>query len=138
MSLPERWAAFLDGLRREGRHRELTPPRGIDFASNDYLGYGGGPPAGERVVLPRSGLASRLLARGHLPLYLRSWNQDPATVIKRAFIPNLAKTPGLAQAPLPDFLQQVNGILGQNTRLYIFLDRSLRRCHRVRHRVALG
>ncbi|MBI1876997.1 MAG: hypothetical protein HYR94_01950, partial [Chloroflexi bacterium] len=77
--------------------------------------------AGKSSVL-QAGLASRLLARGHLPLYLRPWNQDPALAIKRAFIPNLSKTPGLAQAPLLDFLRQVSEILGQNTRLYIFLD----------------
>ncbi len=70
----------------------------------------------------QAGLASRLLVRGHLPLYVRSWNQDPAITIKRAFIPNLSKTPGLAQAPLVDFLRQVTAILGDQSHLYIFLD----------------
>ncbi|MBN1221418.1 MAG: hypothetical protein JXM69_21015 [Anaerolineae bacterium] len=77
--------------------------------------------AGKSSLL-QAGLASRLLVRGHLPLLVRSWNQDPALAIKRAFIPNLSKVPGLAQAPLVDFLHQVESILGSNTRLYIFLD----------------
>ena len=42
MSLDARWAEILCRLRDEGRHRELTPPRGIDFSSNDYLGYAAG------------------------------------------------------------------------------------------------
>src|SRR5580704_389905 len=42
MNLPERWAAILDDLRRQGRYRTLSPPRGVDFSSNDYLGYAGG------------------------------------------------------------------------------------------------
>ena len=55
--------------------------------------------AGKSSLL-QAGLASRLLVRGHLPLLVRSWNQDPAIAIKRAFIPNLSKVPGLTQAPL--------------------------------------
>jgi 8-amino-7-oxononanoate synthase len=63
MTLEERWQAQLDLLRRQGRYRSLNPPRGIDFSSNDYLGYG------KRFWsniddLSRSGQASRLL-RGH-------------------------------------------------------------------------
>jgi WD40 repeat protein len=77
--------------------------------------------AGKSSLL-QAGLASRLLARGHLPLHLRPYNQDPTVAIKRAFLPNLAKTPGLAQAPLLDFVRQVADILGQETRLYILLD----------------
>jgi WD40 repeat protein len=77
--------------------------------------------AGKSSLL-QAGLAARLLVQGHLPLLVRSWNQDPAIAIKRAFIPNLSKVPGLAQAPLVDFLHQVGQVLGPNTRLYIFLD----------------
>jgi 8-amino-7-oxononanoate synthase len=62
MSLQSRWRSELERLRGEGRYRELTPPAGIDFSSNDYLGYG-------KLRWPaidgeRSGTASRLL-RGH-------------------------------------------------------------------------
>ena len=66
MSLRERWSATLADLRSQGRHRSFRLPRGIDFTSNDYLGYGGR----ERAVpslsagLSTSGIASRLL-RGH-------------------------------------------------------------------------
>jgi 8-amino-7-oxononanoate synthase len=98
MSLPGRWTAVLDRLRAEGRYRRLSVPRGVDFASNDYLGYAGGgraielpgehhtrgtvggPPSGgssvesrlkaglQRTLLPRSGMASRLL-RGQQPIW---------------------------------------------------------------------
>jgi len=63
MTLEERWQAQLDALREQGRYRTLKKPQGIDFSSNDYLGYG------KRfwqnaANLSRSGQASRLL-RGH-------------------------------------------------------------------------
>ena len=63
MSLQERWQAQLEALRRQGRYRALHKPQGIDFSSNDYLGYG------KQLWnnlddLSRSGQASRLL-RGH-------------------------------------------------------------------------
>ena len=77
--------------------------------------------AGKSSLL-QAGLAARLLVRGHLPLLVRPWNQNPAQAIKRAFLPNLNKVPGLAEAPLPHFLRRVTDILGDDTRLYIFLD----------------
>ena len=40
MSLFARWADDLRRLRDEGRFRALRLPAGIDFTSNDYLGYG--------------------------------------------------------------------------------------------------
>ncbi len=63
MTLEERWQAQLGALRDQGRYRTLKKPNGIDFSSNDYLGYG------KRfwqnaANLSRSGQASRLL-RGH-------------------------------------------------------------------------
>jgi 8-amino-7-oxononanoate synthase len=63
MSLADRWTTALDQLRTRGRLRQFAPPAGIDFTSNDYLGYASlpNPPTEE---LPRSGTASRLL-RGH-------------------------------------------------------------------------
>ncbi len=72
--------------------------------------------------LLQAGLAARLLVKGHLPLLVRPWNQDPAIAIKRAFIPNLSKVPGLAQCPLVDFLHQVRDVLGGEATLHIFLD----------------
>lgn len=63
MSLTDRWIGQLEELRRLGRYRSLAPPCGIDFSSNDYLGYRKLPWPAEKE-LSRSGTASRLL-RGH-------------------------------------------------------------------------
>jgi 8-amino-7-oxononanoate synthase len=86
MTLTERWAALLDDLRAQGRHRELTPPCGMDFASNDYLGYGTRLAPPDPDSLPRSGLASRLL-RGHHPVWeqvedaLAHWHGAEAALV---------------------------------------------------------
>jgi 8-amino-7-oxononanoate synthase len=73
MSLADRWSAILDRLHAERRYRSLHAPHGVDFASNDYLGYGSGNRFAPRAddpnwPAPRSGLASRLL-RGHHPIW---------------------------------------------------------------------
>ena len=88
MSLTDRWHRFLDELHEQGRYRRLAVPTGIDFSSNDYLGYGKLEPwavdrepwtgtlrstvHGSRSTPPisRSGQASRLL-RGEHPLWER-------------------------------------------------------------------
>jgi 8-amino-7-oxononanoate synthase len=77
MNLADRWAAALLALRENGRYRALTPPGGVDFTSNDYLGYASGrlQPPREETAWPRSGAASRLL-RGHHPL----WEQVEASL----------------------------------------------------------
>src|SRR5262249_15262309 len=62
MSLADRWQAELAALREQGRHRTLSRPAGIDFSSNDYLGYSKCAWGISRES--RSGTASRLL-RGH-------------------------------------------------------------------------
>jgi 8-amino-7-oxononanoate synthase len=71
MSLSGRWSAVLDDLRGQNRYRSLRVAAGIDFTSNDYLGYGGRnvtPPTplpeagrGERIqeVIPNSSPPSR-------------------------------------------------------------------------------
>ncbi len=89
MTLEGRWRGTLEDLRGQGRGRAFRLPAGLDFTSNDYLGYGGGrnpspgpspgkggeadlapPPflgegaGGRGSSLPTSGIASRLL-RGH-------------------------------------------------------------------------
>ena len=71
MSLHERWSTQLDALKQQGRFRAFALPKGIDFTSNDYLGYGSGRLAQisrnelpSHNSLPRSGMSSRLL-RGH-------------------------------------------------------------------------
>ncbi len=75
-----------------------------------------------KTSLLQAGLAPRLIALGHLPIYLRPYNADPALVIKRAFLSDPSQAPLLATAPLRDFLRQVTGILGDKVCLYLLLD----------------
>lgn len=87
MSLFERWMKSLADLDAAGRRRTLSPPCGLDFSSNDYLGYCGGrfipPPAAN---LPVSGTSSRLL-RGQHPIWheveqaLAAWHQCEAALV---------------------------------------------------------
>jgi 8-amino-7-oxononanoate synthase len=84
MTLAGRWAAALDRLRDEGRHRTLCAPAGLDFASNDYLGYAAHP--APPTALSASGAASRLL-RGHHPVWdeveaeLAAWHGAEAALV---------------------------------------------------------
>jgi 8-amino-7-oxononanoate synthase len=96
MSLPARWSQILDELRRQERLRTLTLPSGLDFTSNDYLGYGRGvrgpqhrlcaPSATAPAAMAHSGTASRLL-RGHHPLWeevesrLAQWHGAEAALV---------------------------------------------------------
>jgi len=96
MSLHERWHGELENLRRQGRFRRLAPPHGIDFSSNDYLGYGKrvaeGTAPHPRPLSPegrgeeRSGSASRLL-RGHREIWdqledaLARWHRAEAALV---------------------------------------------------------
>ena len=74
MTLFERWTTTLDQLREQGRYRQFTLPSGIDFTSNDYLGYAKRS-SETRSDLSRSGTASRLL-RGHHAI----WDEVEATL----------------------------------------------------------
>lgn len=84
MNLSDRWRRELDRLRDENRYRTLRAPAGIDFSSNDYLGYSkcGWP----KSQLARSGAASRLL-RGHHPVWdeleakLAAWHHAETTLM---------------------------------------------------------
>ena len=84
MSLQSRWRSELERLRTEGRWRRLTPPTGIDFSSNDYLGYG--KRLWPAVAGQHSGTASRLL-RGHHPVWdevesaLAQWHGAEAALV---------------------------------------------------------
>src|SRR5258707_1001976 len=89
MSLFDRWTATLDELRGQGRYRSFRLPQGIDFASNDYLGYGAtweGESPAEPSELSRSGISSRLL-RGHHEVWdevesmLAAWHGVEAVLI---------------------------------------------------------
>jgi 8-amino-7-oxononanoate synthase len=84
MSLADRWQTELAQLRAQGRYRALTHPAGIDFSSNDYLGYS--KRAWSASHHSRSGAASRLL-RGHHPIWdevetrLASWHGAEAALV---------------------------------------------------------
>jgi 8-amino-7-oxononanoate synthase len=87
MTLAARWSDALGQLRGRGRYRSLRPPSGIDFTSNDYLGYAGGRAAlPTSPTLPVSGAASRLL-RGHHPVWdeveaaLAAWHGAEAALV---------------------------------------------------------
>src|SRR5262249_44827736 len=90
MSLSDRWSGALSTLKAQGRYRGFAPPRGIDLASNDYLGYGAGRLGGDATAAPaglaRTGLASRLL-RGHHPVWeevesaLAAWHGAEAVLM---------------------------------------------------------
>jgi 8-amino-7-oxononanoate synthase len=97
MSLFERWRLHLKALRGQGRLRTLQNPHGIDFCSNDYLGYArhlqADMPAGAEV-LSRSGSASRLLSGNH-PIWdkveseLARWHgAEAALVMTSGYVAN--------------------------------------------------
>jgi 8-amino-7-oxononanoate synthase len=110
MTLFARWTEALDGLKAQDRFRSLSPPRGVDFTSNDYMGYGNGrlgrtlsvsdgvlnshPVADAQGSSGTSGLASRLL-RGHHPIWddveasLAEWHGvESALVMNSGFTAN--------------------------------------------------
>jgi 8-amino-7-oxononanoate synthase len=87
MTLFARWTETLEGLKNQGRFRSLRPPRGIDFTSNDYLGYGNGRlSTPHKTELATTGMASRLL-RGHHVIWeeveavLAKWHQAEAVLV---------------------------------------------------------
>lgn len=87
MTLFARWTETLEGLKAQGRFRVLKTPRGLDFTSNDYLGYGTTPLlTGENSELAITGMASRLL-RGHHPIWdrlesaLAQWHRAEAVLM---------------------------------------------------------
>jgi 8-amino-7-oxononanoate synthase len=96
MSLSDRWRLELNRLEHDGRRRALQAPAGIDFSSNDYLGYSkrtwpaveldGLPIRSTGSDLPRSGTASRLLS-GHRAIWddvetkLAAWHQAEAALV---------------------------------------------------------
>jgi WD40 repeat protein len=76
--------------------------------------------------LLQAGLASRLLAEGHFPLYLRPYDQRPGQFIKKAFLSDYAVQEELARfsddnMTLKGFLERVTYYLGER-QLILFLD----------------
>lgn len=79
--------------------------------------------AGKSSLL-QAGIMPRLIAAGHLPVYLRPYNLNPTQAIKRALIADPAAAPFLARAPLRDLLRQAADLLGPSTTLFIILDQA--------------
>ena len=84
MSMQARWRLQMERLASEGRHRRLTSPAGVDFSSNDYLGYG--KRRWPSVEGERSGIASRLLRGNHdvwneVEAALANWHATDAALI---------------------------------------------------------
>ncbi len=74
--------------------------------------------------LLKAGISSRLLAAGHLPLYVRPYNEPPAIAIKKEFLTDIESLPELDRLnrlTLQGFLDRVSRQLGDSV-LYIFLD----------------
>lgn len=79
-----------------------------------------------KTSLLQAGLAARLLAAKHLPLYVRPYTESPSVAIKRAFLPDYRTLDELARfrdekMSLSGFLRRVTSYLGSR-RLFIFLD----------------
>ncbi len=79
-----------------------------------------------KTSLLQAGLASRLLADGHFPLYLRPYRQSPDQFIKKEFLPDFATLPELSrfrdeQMSLKGFLERVAYYVG-GRQIYLFLD----------------
>lgn len=75
-----------------------------------------------KTSLLQAGLQPRLIGAGHLPVLLRPYDVEPALAIKRAFLPDLSLTPGLAAAPLREVLRRVTDVLGPRSIVFIGLD----------------
>jgi hypothetical protein len=75
-----------------------------------------------KTSLLHAGIAPRLLAGGHLPVYVRPYDVDPVLKIKREFISDLSQAPLLEKVPLRDFLRQVGSVLGERAVLVVVID----------------
>lgn len=76
--------------------------------------------AGKSSLLQAS-ISARLLSDGHLPVYLRTYTDNPTLDIKRILLPNLDDHHGLRSGTLRAYLIAAANILGK-PRLYLFLD----------------
>lgn len=79
-----------------------------------------------KTSLLQAGLAARLLAAKHLPLYVRPYKEPPQKAIKRAFLPDYQTLEELERfrdekMSLAGFLRRVTSYLGPR-KLFIFLD----------------
>lgn len=74
-----------------------------------------------KTSLLKAGIIPRLLANGDVPIYVRPYTSLVDFAVKRAILPQLEQSPGLAIASLRDFLGMTSRILGAG-RLVIILD----------------
>lgn len=64
-----------------------------------------------KTSLLKAGIIPRLLADGHLPLYVRPYATPVHLAIKQALLVNLGDTPTLASMPLHDFLRRATALI---------------------------
>jgi WD40 repeat protein len=64
-----------------------------------------------KTSLLKAGIIPRLLADGHLPLYVRPYATPVHLAIKQALLVNLGDTPNLASMPLHDFLRRATALI---------------------------
>jgi len=74
-----------------------------------------------KTSLLNAGIAPRLLAAGHVPLYVRPYKTSAHRAVKRRLLTQMEQTPGLDTASLHDFLRYVTDLLG-GQRVVILLD----------------
>jgi formylglycine-generating enzyme required for sulfatase activity len=82
------------------------------------------PSGAGKTSLLLAGVASRLMAAGHLPVHVRARDTNPTMAIKSAFLPDFekrAETQSFVDLSLMGFLNRVRHYLGQST-LYLLLD----------------
>lgn len=75
-----------------------------------------------KTSLLQAGLMPHLLDQGHLPIYLRPYDENPAFKLKRELLSDLSPASTLGQAPLRDFLRQAGDVLGAQSALIVLID----------------
>ena len=75
-----------------------------------------------KTSLLQAGIMPAILASKHLPIYVRSYDKNPADVIKRTLVADSEFAAGLMKERLADFLRRVTSILGPKTTLILILD----------------
>ena len=86
--------------------RELLAHIDRDQLTVLHAGSGAG-----KTSLLKAGIMPRLLANGHLPLYVRPYQTPVHLAIKQALLVNLEDTPNLASISLHDFLRRATSLI---------------------------
>ena len=74
-----------------------------------------------KTSLLKAGIMPRLLADGHLPLYLRPYQTPVHLAVKRALLVDVEDIPQLARLSLHDFLRRVTGLISGG-QLVVIID----------------